>query len=282
MALRTAMRARRRRPAGMDSTAFYERLGPDTFAPSRATTSPWDERLQHGSPPTALIAHVINDVHPRDDVRLGRITAEFLGPLPRAPMTVRTRVARPGRRIELIEAAIESGGREVLVARAWRIATQTGGSVPPAATPPDAVPPLPEPKTPPNWLSTFGYGDAFEWRYVWGGGTPGPAAAWTRPRVPLIAGEAPQPFDRVILVADSANGISGELPMGEWLFVPMSLSLALQRHPRGEWTLLEARTTLSGDGLGVTSSRLADADGYLGVGSQPLLVERRAPAASGA
>jgi hypothetical protein len=57
--------------------------------------------------------------------------------------------------------------------------------------------------------------------------------------------------------------------------VPPSLSLALERYPRGEWVLLEARTTLSSDGLGVSSSRLADAAGYFAVGSQPLLVERR-------
>jgi acyl-Coa thioesterase superfamily protein/acyl-CoA thioesterase superfamily protein len=259
----------------MDPTAFYERLDAENFVPTRATTSPWDERLQHGGPPTALLAHVMNERHPRDDMRLARITAEFLGPLPRAPMSVRTRVARPGRRIELLEAVVESGGREVLTARAWRIATQSEGSVPAAATPPDPVPPMPDAKAPPSWLSRFGYGDAFEWRYVYGGGAPGPASVWTRPRVPLIASEEPQPFDRVIAVADSANGISGELPMGEWLFVPPSLSLALQRYPRGEWTLLEARTTLGTDGIGMTSLRLADTDGYIGVGHQPLLVERR-------
>jgi hypothetical protein len=191
-------------------------------------------------------------------------------------MSVRTRVTRPGRRIELLEGVIESGGREVLSARAWRIAAQPEGSVPAAATPPDPVPPMPDAQAPPSWLSKFGYGDAFEWRYVYGGAAPGPASVWTRPRVPLIAGENPQPFDRVIAVADSANGISGELPMGAWLFVPPSLSLALQRHPHGEWTLLEARTTLGTDGIGMTSLRLADADGYLGVGHQPLLIERRA------
>ncbi len=105
---------------------------------------------------------------------------------------------------------------------------------------------------------------------------PGPAAVWTRARVPLIAGQPLQARDRVLLIADSANGISGELPMGPWLFVPPSLSVALERYPNGEWVLLEARTTLTSDGLGVCSSRLADTDGYLGVGSQPLLVERRA------
>lgn len=260
----------------MDFDAFYERLDDATFAATRATMSPWDERLQHGSPPTALIAHVMRAAHPRDDVRLARITSEFLGPIPLGTMHVRTRVVRPGKRIELLEGTIESGGREVVTARAWRIATQPDGSVPPAATPPDSVPALPDDADVPSWLHRFGYGEAFDWRYVRGGGVPGPAAVWSRPRVPLVAGVPLEPIDRALLIADSANGISSELPMGAWLFVPPSLSLALERHPRGEWVLLEARTTLASDGIGVTSSRLADRDGYIGVGSQPLLVERRA------
>jgi len=260
----------------MDFEAFYERTGRETFVATRATMSPWDERLQHGGPPTALVARVMREAHPRDDMRIARITSEFLGPLPLATMQVRTRVARPGRRIEMLEATVESNGREVLAARAWRIATQPEGSVPPATTPPDPVPAIPPDEfARPAWLKVFGYGEAFEWRYVHGGGVPGPAAVWTRPRVPLIAGEPLEAIDRVLLVADSANGISGELPMNDWLFVPPSLSLAFERYPRGEWVLLEARTTLSSDGIGVCSSRLADPDGYFGVGSQPLLVERR-------
>ncbi|MDB5072065.1 MAG: hypothetical protein JWM87_3176 [Candidatus Eremiobacteraeota bacterium] len=259
----------------MEFEAFYERVDADTYAATRATMSPWDERLQHGSPSTALLAHVMCSAHPRDDMRLARITSEFLGPIPIGAMRVRTRVVRPGKRIELLEGALEVGGREVVTARAWRIATQPDGSVPPATTPPDPVPPVPDVATMPDWLHAFGYGEAFEWRYVRGGGVPGPAAVWTRPRVPLIAGEPLQPRDRVLLIADSANGISGELPMGEWLFVPPSLSVAIERYPLGEWVLLEARTTLASDGLGVCASRLADPDGYFGVGSQPLLVEKR-------
>lgn len=256
--------------------AFYHQVDDDTFVATGATMSPWDERLQHGSPPTALVARVMNAQHPRDDVRIARITSEFLGPLPLSTMRVRTRVVRPGRRIELLEASVESGGREVLTARAWRIATQPEGSVPPATTPPDRVPPIPADQLPARWLKRFGYGQAFEWRSVYGGGgTPGPAAVWARPRVPLIAGTPLEPLDRLLLFADSANGISAELPMGEWLFVPPSLSLAFHRYPRGEWVLLEARTILSSDGLGVTSSRIADEDGWLGVGSQALLVERQ-------
>ena len=92
---------------------------------------------------------------------------------------------------------------------------------------------------------------------------------------PALVGEPLAPLDRLLLVADSANGISGELPMREWLFVPPSLSIALQRYPEGEWTFMDARTSLGGDGLGVTTARYADQHGTLGMGTQALLIERR-------
>ena len=259
----------------MAPASFYRRLDAETFAATEATASPWDERLQHGGPPTALVAHVMSTHHPRPDMRFARIASEFLGVLPRAEMRVRTRVVRPGRRIEMLEGVVEADGREVLAARAWRIATQPAGSVPSAATAPDPVAPIPDAAPLPGWMKQFGYGQAFEWRHVYGGGKPGPACVWARPRIPLVDDAAPAPLDQALLIADSANGISGELPMAEWLFVPPSLSLALERYPAGEWTLLEARTTLSSDGLGMTTLRLADATGYFGAGTQALLVERR-------
>jgi hypothetical protein len=260
----------------MTSDGYYERIDAQTFTATRATESPWDERLQHGSPPTALLARAMLRAHPREDMRLARITSEFLGPIPRGEMRVTTRVLRPGRRIELLEGVLESGGREVVSARAWRIAVQPAGSVPPATTPPDPVPPVPGPQEPLTWLRGWGYAESMEWRYVNHKDGPGPAAVWARTRIPLVAGEPMEPLDRALLLVDSANGISGELPMDGWLFVPPSLTVAVERYPEGEWVLLEARTTLTDDGLGLTSSRLADERGYFGSGTQPLLVERRA------
>lgn len=255
--------------------AFYERLDAETFAATAATMSPWDERLQHGGPPSALLARAVCEAHPREEMRIARVASEFLGPIPIATLRVRTRVLRPGRRIELLEATMESGGRDIVSTRIWRIATQAEGSVPPGGTPPDPVPALPAEQPSPPWLRRFGYGRAVEWRSVHGGtGEPGPAAVWMRPRLPLIAGEPRRTLDAALIVADAANGISGELPMREWMFVPPSLSVALQRYPHDEWILLDARTTLTADGLGLTSSRLADTAGWFAVGSQPLLVER--------
>ena len=261
----------------MPESGYYERLDVDRYRATRATESPWDERLQHGSPPTALLAHALLAAHPRDDMRLARITSEFLGPIPRAEMTVRTNVARPGRRIEMLEAVLSSGGRDVVSARAWRIAAGPPGSIPPAATPPDAPPAVPDPQPPRTWLSGWGYGESMEWRYARGNpDAPGPAAVWARAQIPLIAGEPIAALDRALLLVDSANGISGELPMGEYLFVPPSLSVAVERYPQGEWVLLDARTTITGDGLGLCTARLADEGGYFGASTQALLVEKRA------
>ena len=261
--------------------AFYHRTGAQTFAPTRATTSAWDDGLQHGSPPTALLAHAIIENHPRDEMRIARIGAEFLGPIPRSEVSVRTRVTRPGRRIELLEAVMEANGREVVAARIWRIAVKQPGVVPPGITPPDAVPPLPSEEFQSDGngfgIKDWGYANAFEWRFVRGGiGTVGPGAVWTRTRLPLVAGEAPHPIDRILLIADSANGISGELSPRAWSFVPPTIAIALLRYPEGDWTFMEARTALSEDGIGVTTARYGDRLGFIGAGTQSLLIESRA------
>ena len=258
------------------SHAYYERLDTDRFMALRATESPWDTRLQHGGPPTALLARVMLDDHPRDDMRLARITADFLGPIPRDVVAIQTRVIRAGKRIELIEGTMTSGGRDVVVARAWRIVVGASGSVPPAATPPDTPPARGLEVEPPQWVRGWGYGESIEWRYTMAHEDFGPKAAWARLRGPLIAGEALQALDRALVLADSANGISGELPMAQWLFVPPSLTVAIERYPRGDWTLLEARTTLTDDGIGACVARLADDHGYMGHTLQSLVVQRHA------
>lgn len=257
-------------PAG-----FYERVDAETFVATAWTTSPWDARLQHGGPPTALMAHVLCEAFPRDDMRIARVASEFLGPIPVAAMRVRTRMLRPGKRIELLEGTLEVNGRDVVSTRIWRIAVQREGSVPPGVTPPDPVPAFADRPAPPSWFDRFPYGRAIEWRFVLGEDAPGPATVWTRARFPLIAGEPMTRVDGALLVADSANGVSGELPMEQWLFVPPSLSIALERYPADEWVLLDARTSIGGDGLGVTTFRLADRAGWFGAGTQALLVEKR-------
>ena len=264
----------------MTESCFFEALGDDRYAATRATESPWGPQLQHGSPPTALLVHVMERAHPRSDVRVARVNVEFLGPIPRAVLRVHVQLVRPGKRIEMLEGTLEDeNGRAVVTARVWRIAFKADPELArrAALAPPPAM--KPESAAPELFgiaAGTWGYADATEWRYRSGGPNDlGPAAVWARARIPLIGGEALNGLDRVLLLADSANGISHELSFTEWLFVPPSLSIALQRYATGEWVCLDARTSLGPDGLGVTTFTLEDEDGYLGGGTQALLVERR-------
>jgi hypothetical protein len=159
------------------------------------------------------------------------------------------------------------------VARAWRTLRADA----PAAGEDPAPPPLPDgPGEAPPMLDGFGYGAAVEVRFAAGGWTvPGPATAWTRLRVPVVADEEPSGLQRVLAVADSGNGISAVMSWDEWLFINPELSVHVRREPRGEWICLDAATAIAPGGTGLARSTLSDADGVVANGSQSLLVARR-------
>jgi acyl-CoA thioesterase len=257
----------------------YYLPGPDgAFEPTLATESPWSSDAQHGGPPTALLAHVMRTRLPAEGMRLARITNEFLGSIPRVPLTAEASVIRDGRRIRLVEASLLAEGRPVAVARAWQIATSGEGGIPAEGLASEPAPPLPE-AMPQKYFSGFrqwGYGESVEWRWVRGTyDSAGEAVVWARPRIPLVAGEAMHPLDRVLVVADSANGVSSALNPSEWLFIPPAITVTLHRYPAGDWVYLAATSTLAADGLGSTLGTLGDKDGQVGSVAQPLLVARQ-------
>jgi hypothetical protein len=253
---------------------FYVPLGEDRWLATVHTTGPWDERAQHGGPPGALLARAMQHCEPRDDMVVARVTTEILSSIPVGEVEVRARVARPGRSVQLLEAVLTAAGREVAWARAWRVLrTECPDAGPGLAAPPplpDAVSPL----TPGGWVD--GYLSAIEWRAVHGViGEPGPATVWARMRYPLVPGEQPSGLERVVAVADSGNGISGELDLRHWLFINPELTVHLFREPAGEWVCLDARSNVAAGGTGLATSVLSDLGGPVGVGAQALLVARR-------
>ena len=255
--------------------AFYLPLGGGRFQPTKATESPWDPDAQHGGPPSALLAHLAG-AGADPGQRAGRVSVDFLGAIPRRELTVEVVQLRPGRRISLTEARMTVDGRAVAVARVWHLAT---GPTPPARTPVEVPPPLPDESSSATLLphlTDWGYGAALDWRSTAGSpDRPGPAAVWTRLRVPLVAGEPTTPLARVLVAADAANGVSAELPLARWLSIPPGMTTTLLREPAGEWVHLDCRTQLAEDGLGLCSGVLSDEHGALGQVSQPLLVRER-------
>lgn len=257
--------------------AFYLPVGEDEFESTAATMSPWDETMQHGGPPAALLARAVEQVRPDPDMSIARHTVDMLGPIPQGRIRTEAKVVRPGKRVELVEAQLFANDRLAVSATAWRIRQVAGSTEAHAHTVP--VPPLPEAQPQrffPGLSPVWGYGRAIEWRFVTGSFLDyGPASVWTRVRIPVVAGEESSSVQRLAVVADSANGISGELPHGEWLFIPPTLTLTLGRAPVGPWIYLTAQTLITGSGTGVTVGEVLDSDGLVGSVAQALLIAPR-------
>lgn len=255
-----------------DTAAYYLPGDAGVYEATYATMSPWDHRSQHGGPPAALLAHEMSAlVDP--SLQLGRLSVDFLAPIPRKPAVVEAQITRPGKRVCRAEATMSIDGKVAVAASAWFIST---GPTPPATGVDElVVPGLPgeQPQRYFEGLTDWGYGESIEWRFAEGSyHEPGPVKVWCRQQVPLIAGRETTGFERAIVVADSANGLSNELPIGKWLFIPPTMTFTALRAPVGEWVYMEAWSTLSDDGLGLAQASVADDGGLCGVVAQPLLI----------
>jgi Thioesterase-like superfamily len=253
--------------------SFFEPLGDGRYRATDHTRGPWDARAQHAGPPSALLGGALEATGRREDMVVARVTLEILGPVPVGEVELECAVVRPGRSVELVEGELRAGGRAAMRARAWRVlpAPVSGGDAGEPLPLPDAETPLP-----PGLWRDFGYGDAIEWRWARGGWLePGPAAVWTRLRVPVVAGEDPSPLQRVLAVADSGNGVSSVLAWDRHVFMNCELSVHVLRAARGEWICLDAATEVAEGGAGLAHSRLSDREGTVARGAQSLLVTRR-------
>jgi hypothetical protein len=258
--------------------AFYERDG-DLFRATELTRGPWDPGAQHAGPPAALLGHALEELPDAERFQVGRVTFEILRSVPIAPMRARARVARPGRRVQMLEAELSDAEGEVLMrARAWRI--RTGRVDVPEEAMVVAPPPLPpEEAAEGNFFPTgqeHGYHSAMEVRFVSGDFVErGPATVWLRMRRPLIAGEEPTPLQRTLVVADVGNGVSASLDFRRFLFINVDLTVQLERMPAGEWIAADAVTLPQRNGVGTAESVLYDRQGRIGRGLQTLLISER-------
>ncbi len=279
--------------------ALYTSDG-ERFVPTELTRGPWDPDSQHAGPPSALIAREIErmDIDGGGDGRdrpppfVARLAYEILRPVPIAPLTVSTRIARPGRSVELVEATLADERGEVMLARAWRIhspgvelpaglaSEDPGSPARPHGRPggPGVPAPLAEAEARP-FVATgqrVGYHTAMEYLFTAGGfREPGPATVWMRMRCPLLEGEQPSPLQRVLAAADSGNGISATLEWGSFLFINVDLTVHLHRMPVGEWVCLDAVTIPEPTGVGLSDTALFDERGPIGRAAQTLFVAER-------
>ena len=257
-------------------TAFFLPRG-EEFVPTGLTMGPWDSNFQHAGPPSALMGRAIELAQPRPNSQIARVTVEILRPIPLVPLTVDAQVVRPGRSVELIEGSMRAGDEELMRARAWRIRTESVdvediGLDRASPEGPEAGREVPVFET----GSDFGYSKAMEWAYVKGSFLElGPATAWMRMRHPLVPGENPSSLTRVLISADSGNGISATIDFSRFLFINTELTVHLVRPPVGEWVCLDAETSVGSHGVGLTETRLFDERGWIGRAAQSLMIGPR-------
>lgn len=272
------------------SSAFYVPEG-GHFVSTELTRGPWDGGSQHAGPPAALLGRAVEQcpspVEGERTWQVGRITYEILRPVPIAPLTVSARVERPGRSVELVSATLAADGTEVMRALAWRLAVSSV-DIPPGLASEDPQSPIrgTEPPAPPQegaegdlFFPTgheVGHHTAMEYRFVAGRFLePGPATVWMRMRHPLVADEEPSPLQRVLIAADSGNGVSATLDFTRFIFINVDLTVHLNRMPVGEWVCLDAITVPEPTGVGLSDSALHDERGPIGRAMQTLLVRER-------
>jgi hypothetical protein len=250
------------------------------LVPTGHACGPWEPNTLHGGGPAALLVRAVEGLDAPVPMLLARLTVEFLGPVPLAPLDVRAQVVRPGRRLQLVEATLWADGREICRARGVRLRREAL-SVPPSALPNEHLPP-PEDFAP-EWIPAPAHGAStgfaltgMELRLVEGRfARRGPATAWFRLKMPLVAGEEPSGSQRVVAAADFGNGLTAELSWDTHVFVNTELTVHLSREPKGEWIGAEGTTEHGPEGTALTATRLYDRHGLIGRGAQALYVAAR-------
>jgi hypothetical protein len=248
----------------------------DTWTATELTRGPWSPEFQHGGPPSALLARALErdlaELAPAS--RIVRMTVELVRPIAIADVTIEVERVRTGRQVQELRGRMLVAGREVCRAVALCIRTAEVD-----VTPPRGLWPVPPESSEPFEFSFFasavGYHRGMEARFARGTWGSGAATAWMRMRVPLVPGEQPSPLQRVMIAADSGNGISAALDVDRFTFVNPDLTVYLHRLPAGEWICLDATTVVQPSGIGLAECALYDEEGHIGHSLQSLVLASR-------
>ncbi len=254
---------------------YVYRLDGVTAIASELSSGPWG-RMQHGSAPAALIAHIAERMPSEQPMRTARLTIDLMRPVPIAPLTIKTEIVRDGRKIRLVridlfaEGMLVTSGSVLQIRRALTELPQGIADEPVKLPGPEAGRRAKVKKDENPFLSLI------EISIVNGGfNKPGPCAAWFRAEQPIIEGMPLSNLMAAAIAADFCNGASAVLDFRQWTFINGDLTISLTRDPVDDWILLDAETWLGPDGAGLAFGRLADKRGYFGRTVQSILIESR-------
>ena len=265
----------------LPSTTAYVPSPGGGWRSTTLTRGPWDPNHQHAGPPVALACRAFERAAREHGLaHIARLTANLFRPVPIGELALDVAADYVGRNAAHLSARMLSGGKEV--ARFSALAQRENeAGVPEALLARRPPMPLRAPADSPAAVFPFhtgdgvGYANLVETRLAHGELFKGPSAVWFRLRHPLLEGEAPSPYQRVAVAADSGNGISAVLDFRTFVFINLDLTINFLRRPEGEWMCLDAQTHLGEHGTGLAESALFDAAGLIGRATQSLAIRRR-------
>lgn len=260
----------------------------DAMVATHLTQGPWNPGHQHGGPVSALLARTVEVAPTLVPMRCGRLTVDLMRPVPVARLHTEARVVREGKRIQVVEAVLLHDGTPVARASALRI--RTGDSARALTHPrrPDESPPPPPTGSEESILARAGlpvpgFLRALDMQRVTGGlGLGAPACTWFRLTVPVVAGEATTPFQRLAALADFTSGTANFLPVDRWSSINADVSIHVLREPVGDWIAVDAVAHVAGDAVGHSHATLYDTSGMVATGSTAQVVEEVAAPFAGA
>lgn len=254
---------------------YFESLGEGRYRSSWHAQGAWNEHEQHMGPASGILAYALENFEPRDDMRIARLSFEIHGLIHAGEFEITTRMIRPGRTIELVEAEMTAKGRTSIVARAWRVITGDSSAV---AGSEDAKIPGPEEcevqkiseRWPGGYIRSIELRSNDDWR-------PGRGIAWLRTDYALVDALDASDMARLVGMIDTANGVAPRVEPNEgtWIYPNLDLQIHMYRQPAGSWLGLDVQQSYGADGIGLTSTVLHDESGPFGRAEQILTVRSR-------
>lgn len=243
--------------------AFFTREG-ERFVPTGLGPSFWDASKQGGAPICGLVAQILGDLPAPVPMLPTRLTLDIYGAVPMAPMTMRTRVLRDGKRLQLAELELDIEGSTYVRATLLRVRSE--GSE-------DHLEPLTRPF--PEGVQGLRRVVGESIRIAGSDTEPGPGALWMRVIRPMIAGEPMNPLAAIAAAADWGTTVSPPASLKSWTYANLDVSIHLSRLPRSDWMLLDGTSEVAGNGTGVVTMRMGDREGMFGIANQSVFLNRR-------
>jgi hypothetical protein len=249
--------------------SFFTAAG-DALAPTDMARSMWDDDQMHGVAVSGALSRAIEQqvrTLGRDELVAARYTVDLFKAARMRECHVTTEVVREGPRICLVDAVLtqEVDGASVRVARASGLflkpTASTEGSVwspaeRPSPPPLDVAPPTEDPHVPffhssAGWSQSFGLHQNDTRKSSW------------NTAIPVVAGEAPTPFQAAAAIADGASMVTNWGDRGiEYINTDITLTLA--RAPEGLSIGMSALDRVEVDGVAVGTAAVFDRTGPLG------------------